>query len=304
MQERGLALEVRVADVWPEFAQAGKERVTLGEALSHQAGIPALDAKPFILEHEAVAEALAAQPPLWPPGQGQGYSPRAHGSLLEELVRRIAGQTLGSYWREIFAEPLDLDFWIGLPAEFHDTAAPVFPPKGGLPKEDPFYEAYQKLGTLTQRVFASPAGFTSVAQMNSPEARSASLPATGGIGTARALAKFYAMLASGGSLGGRRYFSERTLEWMWTPLTQKADAVLFKEVAFSAGFMMDPMRDGKKLRQLFGPSPRAFGHPGAGGSHAFADPERRLGFAYVMNQMEPGVLPLGKGQRLVKALME
>ncbi len=304
MQEHGISLETRVAEVWPEFAQAGKDRVTLGEALSHQAGVPALDAKPFLLEHDAVAAAIAAQAPLWPLGTGQGYSPRAHGALLEELVRRITGQTLGIYWRTVFAEPLGLDFWIGLPAELQGSVASVFPAKGGLPKDDPFYDAYQKLGTLTQRAFASPAGFGSVSQMNSPEARGASLPAHGGIGTARALAKFYAMLAAGGSLGGRRYFSERTLEWMWTPLTQKADAVLLKEIAFSAGFMLDPVRDGKKLRQLFGPGLRAFGHPGAGGSHAFADPDRRISFAYVMNQMEPGVLPLGKGQRLVAALME
>jgi len=302
LETRGLGLDVFVADVWPEFGQAGKGTITIGQALSHQAGIPALEEKSFVLDHASVARAIALQAPLWPPGTGHGYSPRAHGALLEELVRRLAGQPLGEYWRENFAGPMDLDFWIGLPPELHASVAPVFPPKGGLPKDDRFYDAYQKPGTLTQRAFASPSGLGGVAQMNSSEARAAGLPAHGGIGTANALAKFYGMLASGGTFAGRPYFSEETLAWMWTPLTQGPDRVLLTETAFSAGFMLDPVHDGRKVRQLFGPGLRAFGHPGAGGSHAFADPDRRLGFAYVMNQMEPGVLPSGKAQRLVAAL--
>ena len=304
MQEHGLGLETLVTAVWPEFAQAGKGRVTLGEALSHRAGVAALDERVSIFEHAAVARAIAAQAPQWriEPGAGAGYSPRVHGFLLDELVRRIAGRPLGEYWRAVFAEPLALDFWIGMPPELHGTVAPIFPPKGGAPKGDRFYTAYGTAGTLTQRAFSSPAGLPSVAQMNSPEARAASLPATGGIGTARALAKFYGMLANGGVMGGWRFFSGQTLAWMSHPLTQQDDRVLLEETAFSAGFMQDPVRDGRKVRLVFGPGQRAFGHPGAGGSHAFADPERGLSFAYVMNQMEIGILPGGKALSLVEAL--
>ena len=132
--------------------------------------------------------------------------------------------------------------------------------------------------------------------MNSPEARAASFPAFGGIGTASALAKFYAMLANDGEMEGRRYFQAETLQWMIAPLVSGPDKVFIMETAFSAGFMKDPCNRG-----TFGPSPRAFGHPGAGGCVAFADPEHRLSFAYVMNQMESGVLPNQKAMGLVRA---
>jgi CubicO group peptidase (beta-lactamase class C family) len=111
------------------------------------------------------------------------------------------------------------------------------------------------------------------------------------------------MLANGGELAGRRYFPAECIEWMSRTITQGHDRVLQIETAFSCGFMRDPVGDdGRKMRATFGPSQRAFGHPGAGGSHAFADPENRISFAYVMNQMEPGVLPNEKALRLVEAV--
>jgi CubicO group peptidase (beta-lactamase class C family) len=302
MQSRGLSLTSRVADVWPEFAQAGKDHVTLGQALAHQAGLPVLDRRASVLDHGAVAAAIAAQAPHWEPGTAHGYSPRAHGFLLDELVRRLDGRALGEYWRAEFAAPLALDFWIGLPAEFHGRVSSIFPSRAATPG-DPFYTAFTKSESFTARAFASPFGLGSVASLNTPEARSASLPGFGGIGTARALAKFYSMLASGGALDGRTFFPDEALAWMTSTLAQGSDRVLMVETAFSAGFMRDPLdAGGRKVRAIFGPSRTAFGHPGAGGSHAFADPERRLSFAYVMNQMEPGVLPGPKSLRLVSAL--
>jgi CubicO group peptidase (beta-lactamase class C family) len=139
--------------------------------------------------------------------------------------------------------------------------------------------------------------------MNTPEARSAAYPAFGGVGTAQSLAKFYGMLANGGELDGRRYLQPAMIEAMQTPLTQGPDRVLLLETAFAAGYMKDPVdASGRKVRELFGPSRAAFGQPGAGGSHAFADPECGLSFAYVMNQMEPGVLPNAKALKLVEAM--
>jgi len=139
--------------------------------------------------------------------------------------------------------------------------------------------------------------------MNQPEARRVSIPSMGGIGSATSLAKFYGMLAEDGIFAGRRYASERVIRWMTTRRTQGFDKVLQTETAFSAGLMMDPLDDrGVKRRELMGPSVSAFGHPGAGGSLAFADPVNRIGFAYVMNQMEPGVLPGRRAQNLVRAL--
>jgi len=300
-QEHSIAPTTRVAEVWPEFAKGGKERVTIADLLAHRAGVPAVVAP--VLDHAAVAAALAAREPEWPAGEGHGYHPRTFGFLADEVVRRIAGVTLGEYWRAQFGEPLGLEFFIGLPAARVGEPASVFPARTAPPTGDPFYTAFLTADSLTSRAFSSPKGLHSVASMNTPEARAASFPAFGGIGTARALAKFYAMLAMGGELDGRRYFESSTLDWMTTTLSQGHDRVLQMETAFSAGFMRDPVdARGRKTRTKFGPSLTAFGHPGAGGSFAFADPEHGLAFAYTMNQMEPGVLPNPKSLRLIDAL--
>jgi CubicO group peptidase (beta-lactamase class C family) len=293
-----------VAEVWPEFAQAGKERVTIAELLSHQAGLAALATPAPVMDHDAVAAALAASAPAWPLGEGHGYHPRTFGFLVDETLRRITrGRTLREYWCTEFAEPLGLDVWIGLPPERVHEPASIFPAKTSPPKGDEFYVAFLTPSSLTSRAFASPRGLFSVASMNAPDARAASFGAFGGVGTARGLAKFYAMLAEGGALEGRRWFKPRTLDWMTTTLTQARDRVLLLETAFSAGFMRDPVdASGRKMRANFGPSLKAFGHPGAGGSQAFADPENRISFAYTMNQMEPGVLPGPKSLRLIDAL--
>ncbi len=134
--------------------------------------------------------------------------------------------------------------------------------------------------------------------MPRPSARSP-LVSFGGIGTASSLAKFYAMLANGGELDGRRFFTPETIAHMTTTLTAGLDRVFQIPTAFSAGFMKDPP---EAPRRIFGPSASAFGHPGAGGSHAFADPENGISFAYVMNQMEQSLLPNEKSLRLVDAL--
>jgi CubicO group peptidase (beta-lactamase class C family) len=113
------------------------------------------------------------------------------------------------------------------------------------------------------------------------------------------------MLAGGGHWGGQQYFRPETLELMSAPLAQGFDPVLQREMAFAAGFAVDPVdASGKKLRSIFGPSHFAFGHPGAGGSLGFADPTRGLGFAYVINQMELGVLPHERCFSIVRALFE
>ena len=305
----GIPLATPVAAWWPEFAQNGKAAVTLGQLLSHSAGLAALDdpGTVDVRDHDAVARALAAQTPNWPPGTAHGYHPRTFGFLLDELVRRRRpGQTLGGYWREHFAGPHGLDFWIGLPseAEASGRVATIYPAQlpsrlGERPTEQAeFYQALADAGSLTRRAFASPSGLHQVSAMNLPENRARELPSFGGIGTAAALAKFYGLLATGALLPGSGQ------EWPWTPLTDGPDEILRLPTVFSAGFMMDPRSaaDGRKRRELFGPGLRAFGQPGAGGSHAFGDPDVGLGFAYVMNGMESGVLPNERSLGLVRAL--
>lgn len=304
----GLNLNTRVADIWPEFAAAGKSAICLGQLTSHQAGLAALDqATLSVFDHDALATSLAAQAPNWEPGTSHGYGPRTYGVLADELIRRLTKLTLGEYWRREFAEPLDLSIWIGLPESEHHRVAQMLPAKMGCDdSETAFMQAMATSGTMSRRAFSAPAGLTGASAMNSPAVRGASLPSLGAIANVSSLGKFYAVLAGGGEWKGRRYFDPTVLEWMTTPLSNGTDEVLLTDTAFSAGFMMDPFDavTGSKKRTLLGTSPKAFGHPGAGGSLAFADPQNHVSFAYAMNQMHMGVLPSERTHRLVNALYQ
>lgn len=300
LQERGIELERRVAEFWPEFAQAGKSEISFGQLLSHQAGLSALEQQADVLDYDAVIAALEKQKPLWPPGTAHGYHARTFGFLVDECVRRLTGKRAAKYWRENFAEPLGLDIWIGLPeSEDHRTATIYAAKAGGEQKPAEFYLQLTTPGTLVQKTFTSPPGLHSIAAMNKRENRAASVVSFSGIGSASSLAKFYGMLANDGEMEGHRYFTTKTIAQMTTPLVSGTDCILQIPTSFSAGFMKDPPDTEPRI---FGPSPSAFGHPGAGGSNAFADPENGIGFAYVMNQMEQSLLPNEKSLRLIDAL--
>lgn len=303
LQEKSIHLDTTVAEFWPEFAQAGKEGITLAQLLSHQAGLCALDHRVDVLDYDAVIRALEVQKPLWPPGAAHGYHARTFGFLLDELVRRITGKTVAQYWRDVFAEPLALDFWIGLPENENSRVATLYAAKSGPAAAEPepkqFYADLVTPGTLARKSFSSPYGLHVISKMNDPAIRAQPIVSFGGIGSAAALAKFYSMLANGGKADGQTFFSTETLEWMKTTLTDGIDRVFDIPTAFSAGFMKDSRN---AVRTIFRPSRTSFGHPGAGGSHAFADPENKIAFAYVMNQMEQSVLPNKKSLRLVDAI--
>jgi CubicO group peptidase (beta-lactamase class C family) len=342
LQEHKIDIDRRVAEFWPEFAKAGKEKITLAQLLSHQAGLCALDRRVDVLDYDGVIRALEAQKPLWRPGTAHGYHARTFGFLLDELVRRIAGKTLSQYWREVLAEPLGLDFWIGLPQNQNARVATVYAAKSGKPPAPKqFYLDLVTPGTLARKTFTSPYGLHLISKMNDPQIRAQPIVSFGGIGSASALAKFYSMLANGGRFDGKSFFSEKTIAWMTTTLADGIDRVFQIPTAFSAGFMKDSQgaavssgavaaysaeaaakagsakaasppsnkerignRPSLVARKLFGPSATSFGHPGAGGSHAFADPENKIAFAYVMNQMEQSVLPNEKSLRLVDAIYD
>src|SRR5437764_7973094 len=300
LQEHRIGIDRCVMEFWPEFGQAGKDGITLSQLLSHQAGLCALDQRVDVLDYQRVIRSLEAQKPLWSPGTAHGYHARTFGFLLDELVRRIAGKTLSQYWRGVFAQPLSLDLWIGLPEEENPRVATVYAAKSGrLPEPKKFYSDLTTPGTLARKTFSSPYGLQSVSGMNTPAVRAQPIVSFGGIGSPSALAKFYSILANGGKLGEQIFFSEETISWMTTTLSDGMDRVFQIPTAFSAGFMKDPRN---AVRRIFGPSPNAFGHPGAGGSHAFADPENRISFAYVMNQMEQQILPNERSLRLVDAI--
>jgi CubicO group peptidase (beta-lactamase class C family) len=296
LQQHRIELDKRVARVWPEFGQAGKEQITIAQLLSHQAGLAALDHKVDVLDYHAVIGALEKQEPNWKPGTAHGYHARTFGFLLDELVRRSTGMSLSQYWRSIFAEPLGLDLWIGLPAKENSRVATMYAAKSGKSSEPPkFYQDLKKPGSFARKVFDSPRGLNAISDMNKPEIRAVPIVSFGGIGSASSLAKFYSMLADGGA----PLFTEQTMRWMATTLIDGIDCVFQVPTAFSAGFMKEA-RDSAK--RIFAGSRAAFGHPGAGGSHAFADPETKLAFAYVMNQMEQTVLPNEKSLRMVDAI--
>jgi CubicO group peptidase (beta-lactamase class C family) len=320
LQQRKIELNRTVAEFWPEFGQAEKDKITLGQLLSHQAGLSALDQRVDVLDYEGVIRALEAQAPLWLPATGHGYHARTFGFLLDELTRRIAGRTLSDYWQENFARPLELDFWIGLPQKENSRVAMIYAAKSGKPPEPAqFYRDLVMPGTLARKTFTSPYGLSVISKMNDQHLRTQPNVSFGGIGSASALAKFYSMLANGGELDGQSFFSQETIERMITTLSDGVDRVFQIPTAFSAGFMKDsqgaavsaPPSEKKRIEnrpsliaRLFGPSRTSFGHPGAGGAHAFADPENKIAFAYVMNQMEQSVLPNEKSLRLVDAIYE
>lgn len=300
LQEEKLKLDRRVAEFWPGFAHNGKGEITIAQLISHQAGLSALDEQVSIFDYEAVIAALARQAPLWPPGTAHGYHARTFGFLIDELVRRIAGVRIATYWRKVFADPLQLDFWIGLPDELNDRCATIYAARSGNPPEPAgFYRKLAQPATLQRKTFTSPAGLDSIAAMNRREMRALSNVSFSGIGTASALAKFYAMLANDGEIDRRRFFGTEAIGWMNVPLATGIDCVFGIPTAFSAGFMKDSPH---AEHRIFGPSASAFGHPGAGGSNAFADPQDRISFAYVMNQMEQTLFPNAKSQRLVDAI--
>ena len=302
LQQYKIELERRVAEFWPEFAQSGKDKITLAQLLSHQAGLCALDQRVDVLDYRAAIRALEIQTPLWTPGTAHGYHARTFGFLLDELVRRISGKTLSVYWREIFAQPLELDFWIGLPETENARVATIYAAKIRKPPEPKqFYLDLSTPGTLARKTFTSPYGLHVISKMNDRAIRAQPIVSFGGIGSASALAKFYFMLANGGKFNGQTFFSETTIGWMTTTLTDGIDRVFQIPTAFSAGLMKDSEH---AARKIFGSSVTAFGHPGAGGSHAFADPENKIAFAYVMNQMEQSVLPTERALRLVNAIYQ
>ena len=299
LQETGVALDAPVVSVWPEFGAAGKEKITLSELLAHRAGLAVLDQTGLdVFDLEGVASALAAQAPNWQPCTAHGYAPRTFGYLLDALVRRTVGMSLGEYWQKKFRDPLMLAFWIGLSPELDNHMARMHAARvEDLKEPGPFEKALADPATLTARSFAQPAGLAGAAATNRPEVWRAAIPSFGGIGNARSLARFYDRLAAG------EFFHGPWHEALTRRASNGPDLVLQQPTSFSAGFMMDPLdAAGAKVRSTLGPSLSAFGHPGAGGSLAFADPENRIGFAYVMNRMENGVLRESRPARLVQAL--
>jgi CubicO group peptidase (beta-lactamase class C family) len=290
LQEKGIPLETPVSALWPEFAAQGKEHITLEELLSHRAGLAAIDTKGLsITDHEAVAAALAAQQPNWTLDGSHAYGARTFGFLLDELVRRIQGVTLGACWNSTFREPLALDLWFGIPEEKLGAAATVIAPRTP-PAPSDFSRAFGDPNSLTRRALSEPGGVLTPSVMNTPAMRTASIPSLGVLATAEALARFYSLLS-----GPNPFFSETTRLQMQNTLSRGLDRTLLDQTSFSAGFMTNNFG-------IYGSGKKSFGHPGAGGSLGFADPELGIGFAFIPSAMNPGALPGPRTRKLIHAL--
>ena len=279
--ERGdLDLDAPVTDYWPEFGAAGKDEIPARWLLCHKSGLAAVR-KDVTIEDAAawdpVIEALAEQEPYWEPGTAHGYHAITFGWLVGEVVRRITGDSLGAFFAREVAKPLSLDFWIGLPEEEEGRVATMVQPQ----RDQELAEVPEALRDL-MRQFTDPSTLTGRALSNptiDPNSRvvhQAEIPAANGITTARSLARMYASLI--GEVDGVRLLDPKTVEAARTSQAHGPDRVIIVESNFGLGFWL-PTTISPML------SPSSFGHPGAGGSVGFADPDAGVAFGYVMNRM-------------------
>jgi CubicO group peptidase (beta-lactamase class C family) len=306
LAERGeLDLDRKVVDYWPEFGRHGKEATTVAMLLTHTAGVPAFrDPVPtgMFYDWEQVVARLEDEPPFWEPGTRSGYHMVTFGWTVGEVVRRVSGRSLGTYFADEFATPLGLDFWIGLPEAVEPRVSPVFAhdPGPDIPLTDFTTAILDDRNSIPALALLNTGG----ANLGNPKTReqfAAEIGGAGGIGNARALARLFTPLANG---GGDLFTSDSITTMSQVAAASLRDATLAMPTRFGSGFM----RSMDNRRRPFGHiescliGTQAFGHVGAGGSIGFADPECRLGFAYSMNQMGPGLLLNPRGQSLVDAV--
>lgn len=285
--DRGrLSYEQTVASLWPEFAAAGKETLTVAEVLSHQGGLSGFTDQVTVADyaaHDAMAAKLAAQEPMFATGRS-GYHAITHGFLTGEIVRRTAGRSLGRFFAEAVAGPLAADAWIGLPESEEGRVAEMVPAPR-VPVALPPHPA-------ARAALANPPLDAEVP--NQRWWRACEIPSVNAQANARALATVYGMLARGGESGGRRYLSQATLDEATRPRVEGKDLVLGVPSRWAAGFSLN---DGV----TYGPNPRSFGHSGWGGSFGCADPDAALGIAYAMNRMGSNLRGDPRTLRLIRA---
>ncbi len=281
-----LDYEAPVARYWPEFAQNGKGEITVRQLLGHEAGLVFLDETPRVeamRDLDAIARLLARQKPAWPPGTRHGYHAMTIGLYLQELIRRAdpAHRTLGRFFQEEIARPLQIEFYIGLPPEISDerlARLKVFTPWRAL-RALPSTPHELALRVLWPWSLARKSMLFADLDPNDRRYLEVEVPAGNGVGTARSIARAYSTFAEG---GGELGITPATFASLTAPpeFARPMDEVLGLPSWYSLGYL----RPGPQLG--FGTSQRAFGTPGAGGSFAFADPDTRLGYAYVMNKMD------------------
>jgi CubicO group peptidase (beta-lactamase class C family) len=277
-----------VASVWPEFAAAGKASITIEQMLSHQAGLSGFPdpMDPSLwFDWDAICGKLAAMAPIWPPGTASGYHPITFGYLAGEVFRRVEGRSMGTALREDLAAPFGLDLWIGLPDAEFGRVAEMERPKA-LPN-------FGHRNPATVAAFLTP--WSQPGGRSQADWRRMEIPSANGHCTAEALARLMGALANDGWLDGDDILSPALIAEAARQRIRGQDLVLPFEMSWGAGFMRN------EAVHPWGPGDRTFGHSGWGGSCVFADPERRLAGAYVMNRQSTDLLGDKRPRRLIEA---
>jgi len=283
LADRGLLdYDAPAAQYWPEFGKLGKEAIPVRWLLSHQAGLVAVDPPLQPRAHEdwdAMIHALEETTPQWEPGTKNGYHMVTFGWLVGEVIRRITGVSVGTFFRDEIAGPLGAHFYIGTPAsEDHRIATIIQPAPNEIFVRPPDPDAPKN--ELMERSLMHDSEL--VATPNSRGWRGAEIPGGNGHGNARGVATVYSALAQGGATGDARLMSSERVDIAREVQVESPDEVLTMPTRRSLGYMHPIAGTGDHR------GPQAFGHGGAGGSHGFADPEHRIGFGYAMNQMWAG----------------
>ncbi len=306
-QEDRLDVDAPVAGYWPEFAQAGKDAIPVDWLLSHRAGLAWVDA-PLTLDDalawDPMIRALEVQTPIWEPGTQHGYHAVTYGYLVGEVIRRITERSVGTYFREEIGDPLGLDFWIGLPEAQEPRVSPL---SGGISAiageaaDDGGMDAATRASlealigpeSMLGKALSGGGAFADTDDFNTRAVHAAEIPAAGGIGDARSIARMYA--ACVGEVDGVRLLTPEQVTDATTQRSEGPDVVILNlDLQFGLGFFVP-----SSLLQLGGP--KSFGHFGMGGSMGWADPETELGFGYVMNKMELGLAGDLRSYNLVNA---
>jgi CubicO group peptidase (beta-lactamase class C family) len=291
--DRGLiSYADEVATVWPEFARAGKERTTVAQLLSHQAGLPGFAEPTTIagqLDFEACVGKLERQAPVWTPGEATSYHAMTYGWLAGEVIRRVSGQSPGAFIAETVTGPLGADVFVGLPADLEPRVAEILAPKRqAVPPPLP---------AAAMMALINPA--QSPTAPNSRAWRAAEIPSANGQASALGLARIYAALVGDGALEGVRILSSDGVRKMTAPATAngRTDQFLGFTDAWAMGVALN--RPG-----IYGPNHNAFGHSGWGGSFGCADPDAKVAIGYVCNQMGPELVGDPRTSGLCAAILE
>lgn len=302
-----LDLDAAVHRYWPSFAGDGKREISVRMLLNHQAGLPGVS-EPLtaaaLLDFDAMAARMESEQPIWRPGSRHGYHAITFGWLVGEVIRRVAGDTVGAFFRRNVAEPLGIDFWIGLPGSHERRVAETVMENSGPRGMSSHFSAALERGGAPQIAAAnSMADLLDPGGCDAPGVHEAEIPAANGISNARALARMFAALSLDGELDDVALVDADQLAQMAATESAGEDAVTLDQCRYSPGFeKATPGRgallgaDGAVL------SESAFGHSGLGGSIGFADRDARLAFGYAMNRhARPGELQGTRSQPLINA---